>query len=453
MLGIQHFEQSAGRVAAEIAAQLIHLVQHEDRVVAAGAAQRLNDLPGKCPDVGAPVSANLRLVVHAAHGDAGELAPQGARDGAAQRRADETQDRSFEDRLQLQHGQVIQNAVFDLLQVVMIFVQNLGGAFDIHLRTRRDAPRQIGHPFEVGACHAVFRRRRGHARQPVEFAQRFDLDLFLHARAFQLLTQFLHVARRVVTFAEFLLDGLQLLAQIKLALVLGKLPLHLVLNARTEFDQFELAREVAVNLIEPRHAVEFFEQFLPLRMPECRQRTGHVIGKASGFGDVGGIDAELVREVRRGGNNLLEQADYVLPQGLDLSARRRLDVRQPVHLRAQEGLGRGEFRSADARNAFAEEQQVVLGDFDGLMHHAHRADLEEIVGGRRLDARIELRDDGKRPVLAERLHQGERGGAADRDRQQCPRVNHGVAYREHGEFFGCRVVSTGGRFVFFGHWR
>ena len=39
LLGVEHFEQGAGRVAAEIAAELIDFVEHEDRVVGAGAAQ------------------------------------------------------------------------------------------------------------------------------------------------------------------------------------------------------------------------------------------------------------------------------------------------------------------------------------------------------------------------------------------------------------------------------
>ena len=42
----------------------------------------LDDLAGERADVGAPVPADRRLVVHAAERDADELAAQGARDAA-----------------------------------------------------------------------------------------------------------------------------------------------------------------------------------------------------------------------------------------------------------------------------------------------------------------------------------------------------------------------------------
>ena len=278
LLGVEHFEQGAGRVAAEIAAELIDFVEHEDRVVGAGAAQRLNDLPGQRADVGAAVAADLGLVVHAAHGDAREFAAEGARDGAAQRslahagRSDEAQDGAFQHGLQLQHRQVIQDALLHLFQVVVIFVQDFGGAFHIDMRARRNGPRQAGHPFQVGARHAVFGRCGRHARQPVEFAQGLGLDRFGHAGGFQFAAQFLDIAVGVVAFAEFLLDGLELLAQVELALVLRQLSLHLGLDAAAQFDQFEFARQIAVDFAEPRLAVELFQQVLALGVSQEGQR-------------------------------------------------------------------------------------------------------------------------------------------------------------------------------------
>ena len=144
LLRVEHFEQRGGRIAAEIAAQLVHFVQHEDRVVAARAAQRLDDLPGQRADIGAAMAADLRLVVHAAHGDARELAAQRARDRSPERRLahagrpDEAQDRSLQHRPQLQHGQIIQNAILHLFQVVVVLVQDLGRALHVHLRAGGD---------------------------------------------------------------------------------------------------------------------------------------------------------------------------------------------------------------------------------------------------------------------------------------------------------------------------
>src|ERR1039458_2858593 len=226
LLGVEDFEEGAGRVAAEIAAQLIDFVEHEDRVVGTGAAQALDDLPRQGADVGTPVAADFSLVVHAAHGDAREFAAEGAGDGAAERsfadagRPDEAQDGAFQHGPQLQHGQVVQDALLHLFQVVVIFVQDGGGAFHIDMRAGGDGPRQAGHPFEISAGHSVFGRGGRHARQPFELAQGFDLDGFGHAGGFEFGAQLFDIAVGVVAFAEFLLDGLELLAQVELALVL-----------------------------------------------------------------------------------------------------------------------------------------------------------------------------------------------------------------------------------------
>ena len=49
LLGVEHFKQSRGGVAAEILAQLVDLVEHEERVDRAGPAHGLQDTPGSAP--------------------------------------------------------------------------------------------------------------------------------------------------------------------------------------------------------------------------------------------------------------------------------------------------------------------------------------------------------------------------------------------------------------------
>ena len=86
LLGVEHLEHRAGRVAAEVRAHLVDLVDHEQRVVGAGVAQRADDHAGHGADVGAAVPADLGLVAHAADADALELAAQRPRHRAPQRR-------------------------------------------------------------------------------------------------------------------------------------------------------------------------------------------------------------------------------------------------------------------------------------------------------------------------------------------------------------------------------
>lgn len=66
LLGIEHLEESRLRVAAEVATDLINLVEHDDRIDGAGLAKRLGDTAWERADVGAAMASNLGLVVHAA---------------------------------------------------------------------------------------------------------------------------------------------------------------------------------------------------------------------------------------------------------------------------------------------------------------------------------------------------------------------------------------------------
>ena len=171
LLGVQHLEHRAGRVAAEVGAHLVDLVDHQHRVVGPGVAHGAHDRPGHGADVGAPVAADLGLVAHAADRDALELAAHGGGDRLAQRRlahagrADEAQDRALGVGLELAHGQELQDPVLDLLHVVVVGVQRLARLLEVDVVVAGLRPRQRGQPLQVAADHAVLGRlRRAGAR-------------------------------------------------------------------------------------------------------------------------------------------------------------------------------------------------------------------------------------------------------------------------------------------------
>src|SRR5690606_1305896 len=116
LLRIEHLEQRGRRIAVEADAELVHLVEHHHGVARAGLADALDDRARQRPDVRAPVSADLRLVVHAAQARADELEPDRARDALAERsladarRADEAQDRAPAFRVELSNCEVFENA-------------------------------------------------------------------------------------------------------------------------------------------------------------------------------------------------------------------------------------------------------------------------------------------------------------------------------------------------------
>ncbi len=84
LLGVEDLEERRRRIAAEVVADLVDLIEHEDRVDGPGLLHALDDLAGEGADVGAAVTADGGLVVHAAKADAMELASEGARHAAAE---------------------------------------------------------------------------------------------------------------------------------------------------------------------------------------------------------------------------------------------------------------------------------------------------------------------------------------------------------------------------------
>src|SRR5215469_254963 len=128
LLGIENLHQRGGRITTEIAAEFVDFVKHHDGVVGLGAFQSLNDLAGKSADVGAAMAPDFGFIVHTAEGNADELASERASDGLAQRgfahtrRADKAKDRALHAGLQFLDRQVVEDALLDLLEVVVIVV-------------------------------------------------------------------------------------------------------------------------------------------------------------------------------------------------------------------------------------------------------------------------------------------------------------------------------------------
>src|SRR6185369_6153650 len=113
-------------VATEVGADLVDLVEHDERVARPGLLQRLDDASRHRADVGAAMAADLGFVVQAAQAEPLELAVGRARDRAAERRladpgwADETEDRAARVRLELAHGECLDDAGLDLLEPVVV---------------------------------------------------------------------------------------------------------------------------------------------------------------------------------------------------------------------------------------------------------------------------------------------------------------------------------------------
>ena len=154
---VEHLEHRARRVAAHVGAHLVDLVDQEHRVHRLGVAQRADDRAGHRTDVRAAVAADLGLVADAADREPRELPPERARDRLAERgladagRPDEAEDLAGGILLQLRDGEMLDDPLLHLLEVVVVLVEDLARAVEIEIVGRRHAPGQRREPVEV-AC-------------------------------------------------------------------------------------------------------------------------------------------------------------------------------------------------------------------------------------------------------------------------------------------------------------
>src|SRR5581483_7742804 len=83
------------------------------------------------------MAAHFGFITHAAERHADELAPGGLGDAHAQRRladarrSDEAEDGAFGIFYELTHGEEFEDALLDLLQAIVIFVQRLLGDINV----------------------------------------------------------------------------------------------------------------------------------------------------------------------------------------------------------------------------------------------------------------------------------------------------------------------------------
>ena len=156
---IEHFEQRARRIATKIRADLVDLVEHENRIARAAAAQFLNDAPRHRADVSAAMTADLRFVAHSAETDPHKFAAQRVGNRLAEtgfahaRRPEKTEDRAVPLRIEFAHGQIFDQPLLHFFQIVMIAIEDFLRLIEIEIVLAQFIPRQIGDDLDVTDDH------------------------------------------------------------------------------------------------------------------------------------------------------------------------------------------------------------------------------------------------------------------------------------------------------------
>ena len=300
---VEHFEQGRGRIATEVRADLVHLVEHDDRVHGPCLTQGTHQASGLGPDVGTTVTTDFGFVTHTAQGDPDELASHGTSDRLPERRladaggTDEGQNGSRAAPvhrhqttfgLELAHGEVLENPLFDVGQTVVVGVQNAGGLDHFEAVVGLHAPGELEDRVEPGTDPACLGALLIGALELVDLALDRHPDMFGEVALGQLGPVVIGVGLVALAPAELsqlLAYGFELTAEKELALRL----LHALLDVRLDpLTQREIGQGVtrpAEDQPQPRLDVDRLEHLDLLGQREVGRVARHV-GQPARLGDV-----------------------------------------------------------------------------------------------------------------------------------------------------------------------
>ena len=437
LLGIEHLQQRRGRVALIVAAELVNLVEQQQRVFGACVRDRRHDAARHCADVGLSVAADLRLVVYAAEGYPRKLtverACNGDRDGglADTGRADKAEDLPRKLRCQLTHGQRLQNAFLDLFEAVMVGVQNFARLRNIQPLLRRLVPRKLQHSVQIIAQ----KRRLLRAGRLLRHAPDLLQELFLRLLLKMQLADLLAVAVCVVivrVLAKLLTDHAHLLAQIIVPLILVHVLLNTVGDLVFEPQDIQLLRHQRDSLLQSLDRMQLPEQLLLVLIGKRRvltdeiRRIACVLRGQQPKQRLLHIPAGQLRELFKLAVRLTEQR---------LHAREAVIVGQLLellHPPEEIGFALHDVQKLRAVLALDQNAHVFTRQAQHLLDDADRADGIQIVPLRMIRLNVLLRHKEDLLILPERLFDGRHGRfAAHIEMRQHLREHAKPAQRQH----------------------
>ena len=391
--------------------------------------------------------ANLGLVANAADADSLELAPQSTGDRATEAGlsdpggTDEAEDRPRRIGLQLAHRQVLEDAVLDLLQVVVVGVEDLAGVGDIEVVLGLFRPGQLDQPLEVGADHAMLGGGGGQLLQPRQLALSGLLGVLWELCLLDPLAQLVHLGLLLVALPQLVLNRFQLLAKEELALAFVDLRLHLGLDLSAELDHLELAGEDLREVAQPLGHIDLLQQLL-LLLDRDAQGAGDQMAERGGVVEVGDRHLQLLGQVGNLLNDLRERALHISGQRLQLGA--GLDhVRLLGDSRDEVGLFGDVGAELHALGSLHEDADRAVGDFEHAGDNADHADLVEVFGVRLFVLGVTRRDHHQHPVGAEHVvDKLDRALDAHRQRRQGVRKGDHLAQRQYGQRIRQRLVGA-----------
>ena len=113
---------------------------------------------------------------------------------------------------------MFEDAIFDLIEAVVILIEDRRRLFKVELVGGRARPGKSGECFDIVAGQTLLWTHRWNTTESLEFALRLLADCIGHPRRFDLLLELTRLERARIFFAELALDRLKLFAEDELAL-------------------------------------------------------------------------------------------------------------------------------------------------------------------------------------------------------------------------------------------
>jgi hypothetical protein len=379
------------------------------------------------------VAADFGLVAHAAERDADERTPRRIGDRLAERslahagRTDEAEDAAARVTGELEHGHVLEDALLDVVEPEVIFLELLRHGGKIVLHVGLGAPRQIGDPLEVRADDVVLRLLGAQAGEPGELAVGHGARLFREPRLVETRLERAEVAF-VLAVAELAVDGFELLAQERLALALADLLPHVRFDLLLDLGHGLGLRQELGHEAQPRRDTELGEDghlALGVHAEGRRHLVGEHAGLCRGKRDLGERAAPLGDELLHVlAERIGEEPSFGVVRARFLDG---LAVREPERAVVGEVVERHPAQALEREPVLAAARTRDLG------HANVRAHVVKLGPPWVDDLRVALGDDADHVAGLERFDESDRALAADRKGDDGTGKEHARAERKKGK--------------------
>ena len=179
------------------------------------------------------------------------------------RRTQQTENWSLTEWVQFAHREIFDQPALHFGQVIMIAIENLLGFVEVEIVVAQFRPRQLCDRLDITDDHRILGAGWWDDIEPLQLALGLCeyFGRWFGCFEFRSKNRDVFVGARVA-FAQFALNGLELSAQISLALRIAKLRLHILLELLLNLGHFQLRAGVFLHGAHTLAQIEFIQNRL-----------------------------------------------------------------------------------------------------------------------------------------------------------------------------------------------